>query len=115
MGKSEEERQSIVVQKHPCLYNKAIPPFHNKNEKKNAWEVVGKELNFGSGEYAKNAFRSLHTKYVRRKNTLKESKKSGTGSEKVKKAEKDIREYLFLSWLDNFAYERNSKCNLQHD
>ena len=24
-------------------------------------------------------------------------------------------EYLFLSWLDNFVSEKNSKCNLQHD
>ena len=31
------------------------------------------------------------------------------------KAEKDMREYLFLSWLGSFAYERNNKCNLQHN
>ena len=26
-----------------------------------------------------------------------------------------MREYLFLSWLDDFVSERNSKCNRQHD
>ena len=31
------------------------------------------------------------------------------------KAEKDMREYLFLSWLDSFVYERNNKCNLQNN
>ena len=65
MGKSEEEHLSIVVQKCPYLHNKVIPAFHNKNEIKNAWEAVGKEVNFASGEDAKNAFTSLRTKYVR--------------------------------------------------
>ena len=31
------------------------------------------------------------------------------------KAEKDMQEYLFLSWLDSFLYERNNKCNLQNN
>ena len=31
------------------------------------------------------------------------------------KAESDMREYLFLSWLDIFVYERNNKCNLQNN
>ena len=31
------------------------------------------------------------------------------------KAEKDMRECLFLSWLDSFVYERNNKCNLQNN
>ena len=31
------------------------------------------------------------------------------------KAKKDVREYLFLSWLDSFKYERNNKCNLQNN
>ena len=31
------------------------------------------------------------------------------------KSEKDMREYLFLSWLDNFAYERDNKCYLQNN
>ena len=31
------------------------------------------------------------------------------------KAESDMREYLFLSWLDIVVYERNNKCNLQNN
>ena len=31
------------------------------------------------------------------------------------KAEKGMREYLFLSWLDSFVYKRNNKCNLQNN
>ena len=52
---------------------------------------------------------------MRRKKTLKDLKRSGTDAEKVIKAEKDMREYLFLSWLDSFVYERNNKCNLQNN
>ena len=31
------------------------------------------------------------------------------------KTEKYMRGYLYLSWLDNFVYERNNKCNLQNN
>ena len=31
------------------------------------------------------------------------------------RTEKDMRQYLFLSWLDSFVYERNNKCNLQNN
>ena len=112
MGKADEERLVIGVQKYPCLYDKAASAFHNKSQKKNAWEAVAKDIGLEIGEAAKNAFTSLRTKYVRQKKTLK---RSGTDAEKVMKAEKDMREYLFLSWLDSFVYERNNKCNLQNN
>ena len=115
MWKADEERLAIGVQKYPCLYDKAVSAFHNKNQKKNAWEAVAKDIGLETGEAAKNAFTSLRTKYVRRKKTLKDLKRFGTDAEKVMKAEKDMREYLFLSWLDSFVYERNNKCNLQNN
>ena len=115
MGKADEERLAIGVQKYPCLYDKAVSTFHNKNQKKNAWEAVAKDIGLDTGEAAKNAFTSLRTKYVRRKKTFKELKRSGADAEKVMKAEKDMREFLFLSWLDSFVYERNNKCNLQNN
>ena len=115
MGKADEERLAIGVQKYPCLYDKAVSAFHNKNQKKNAWGAVAKDIGLETGEAAKNAFTSLLTRYVRRKKTLKDLKRSGTDAEKVMKAEKDMREYLFLSWLDSFVYERNNKCNLQNN
>ena len=31
MGKVDEERLSIGVQKYQCLYDKAVSAFHNKN------------------------------------------------------------------------------------
>ena len=115
MGKADEERLAIGVQKYPCLYDKAVSAFHNNNQKKNAWEAVAKDIGLETGEAAKNAFTSLRTKYVRRKKTLKDLKRSGTDAGKVMKTEKDMREYLFLSWLDSFVYERNNKCNLQNN
>ena len=115
MGKADEARLAIGVQKYPCLYDKAVSAFHNINQKKNAWEPVAKDIDLETGEAVKNAFTSLRTNYVKRKKTLKNLKRSGTDSEKVMKAEKDMREYLFLSWLDSFVYERNNKCNLQNN
>ena len=115
MGKVDEERRATGVQKYPCLYHKAVSAFHNKNQKKNAWEAVAKDIGLETGEAAKNAFPSLRTKYVRRKKNLKDLKRSGTDAEKVMKAEKVMREYLFLSWLDSFVYGRNNKCNLQNN
>ena len=52
---------------------------------------------------------------MRQKKTLKTQKRSNRDAEKVMKSEKDMREYLFLSWLDNFAYERNNNCYLQNN
>ena len=75
MGKADEERQAIGVQKYSCLYDKAVSVFHNKNQKKNVWEAVAKDIGLETGEAAKNAFTSLPMKYVRRKKTLKDLKK----------------------------------------
>ena len=44
MGKADEEQIAIRVQKYSCLYDKAASAFHNKNQKKNAWEAVAKDL-----------------------------------------------------------------------
>ena len=107
MGKADEERLAIGVQKYPCLYDQAVSAFHDKNQNNNAWEAVAKNIGIETSEAAKNAFTSLRTKYVRRKKTLKDLKRFGTDVEKVMKAEKDMREYFFLSWLDSFVYERN--------
>ena len=76
---------------------------------------MAKDISLETGETAKNAFTSLRTKYVRQKKTLKDLKRSGTDAEKVMKAEKDMRVYFFLCWLDSFVYERSNKCNLQNN
>ena len=78
MGKADEERLAIGVQKYPCLYDKAVSAFHNKNQKKNAWEAVANDIGLETGEAARNALTSLRTKYVRRKKTLKEDLDFGT-------------------------------------
>ena len=73
MGKAEEERLAITVEKYQFLVDKVISAFHNKTEKKNAWEKVKKDLGFEPAEAAKSDFTSLQTKYVRQKKTLKDS------------------------------------------
>ena len=46
MGKVQEELLA-------CLYDKAIPVFYSKNENKNAWEAVRKDLGFEADEATK--------------------------------------------------------------
>ena len=103
MGKANEERLAIAVQKYPCLQDKAVSAFRNKNQKKNTREAVAKDIGLELGEAAKNAFTSLRTRYVRQKKTLKDLKRSGSNAEKVMKAENDMWEYLFLRWFDSFV------------
>ena len=50
MGKADEERLAIGVQKYPRLYDKVVSAFHNKNQKKNAWEAVAKDIGLQTGE-----------------------------------------------------------------
>ena len=50
LGKADEERLAIGVQKYSCLYNKAVSAFHNKNQKKNAWVAAAKDIGLETGE-----------------------------------------------------------------
>ena len=63
----------------------------------------------------KECFHESSNEICETKEDLKDLKRSGTDAEKVMKAEKDMREYLFLNWLDCFVYERNNMCNLQNN
>ena len=83
MGKAEEERLANGVHKYPAFHNQH---FIIKIKRK----VLGKDIGLETGEAAKNAFTSLRTKYVRRKKTLKDLKRSGTDAEKVMKTEKNM-------------------------
>ena len=56
MGKADEERLAIGVQKYPCLYDKTVSAFHNKNQKKNTWEAVAKDIGLETGEAARHSF-----------------------------------------------------------
>ena len=53
MGKADEERIVIGVQKYTCLYDKALSAFHNTNQKKNALEAVAKDIGLETGEAAR--------------------------------------------------------------
>ena len=59
MGKVDEERLAIGVQIYPCLYDKVVSAFYDKNQQKNAWEAVVKDIGLETGEAAKNALTSL--------------------------------------------------------
>ena len=77
--------------------------------------MVGNNLGFKTGEAAKHAFTSHQTKYLRRKKTLKNLKRSGTAAEEVMKAEKDMQECLFLGWTILCMKEKNNLQNNEED
>ena len=58
MGKADEKRLAIGVQKYSCLYDKAVSAIHNKNQTKDAREAVAKDIGLETGEAAKNAFKN---------------------------------------------------------
>ena len=104
----EEEKLAVCVQGYCALYNKAEPYFHNKNEKQNTWGKFADDLQLGSWKEAL-AFTSLRSKYNRRKKNLKDCHRSGTSSDRVQKAEKDLNEYSFLFLLNSVIYERKGR------
>ena len=54
-------------------------------------------------------FTNLKKRYLKKRNELKLSKKSGTSAEAVLKAEKTFKPYQFLVWLDDFIQLRKGK------
>ena len=64
------------------------------------------------GTKAQVLFANLKKRYLKKRNELKLSKKSGTSAEAVLKAEKNFKPYQFLVWLDEFLQLRKGKTNL---
>ena len=46
-----EKELSITVQKYSVIFDKSNVDFHSNDVKKNAWEVVAKELGLENGKY----------------------------------------------------------------
>lgn len=42
---------AFSAQKYPCLFDKAIPSFLNKNESNNACEAVAEDIQLESGKF----------------------------------------------------------------
>ena len=57
----------------------------------------------------------MKKRYLKKRNELKASKKSGTSADEVARAEKNFRPYQFLSWLDDFVQIREGRTNLPTD
>lgn len=66
---------------------------------------------FPTGE-ASRKWDNLKKKYNRKKNNLKKKSASGAGLADVESCIKDLKEYSFLSWLDQHSALRESKTNI---
>lgn len=64
------------------------------------------------GESAKSSFENFKKRYLKKRNALKKTNKSGTSSAVVDKAKKDIEPYKFFSWIDAYLRARSTKTNL---
>ena len=54
----------------------------------------------------------MKKKYQRKKKDLKDANKSGTSTEVISKAQKSLRPYEFMKWLDDFIQTRQGRSNL---
>ena len=63
-------------------------------------------------ETAEKAFDNLKKKYSRKRLNYQTAMRSGAGTNDVKEAQKELLEYAFLSWLDQYIRPRKSKSNI---
>ena len=61
---------------------------------------------------AKSAFENLKKRYFKKRCEFKKSQKSGTSWEEVEKAEAELRQFSFLTWLCRFIRLRETKSNV---
>lgn len=64
---------------------------------------------------AKSAFENLKKNYTKKRSNVRNSKRSGTSREAVEKAENELRQWSFLTWLDDFVQPRVSKSSFDVD
>ena len=55
---------------------------------------------------------NLKKKYFRKRKDWEDPNKSGTSASAVKKAEKTLKPYAFLSWLQKYTQFRQGRNNL---
>ena len=83
--------------------------FHNKNETQNGWGKITGELQLGSWKEAKLAFTSFRSKYNRCKKKFKHCNHSGTISDRLQKAKKDLVQVTFAkSEAEKFINQNQS-------
>ena len=64
---------------------------------------------------AKPAFKNLKKIYTKKWSNLRNSKKSRTSREAVGKAENELRQCSFLTWLDDFVQPQASRSSFHVD
>ena len=69
-------------------------------------------FNFFLAERAKSSFENLKKRYFKKRCASKKSQKSGTSRSEVEKAEAELRQFSFLTWLDPFIRLRETRSNI---
>ena len=64
---------------------------------------------------AKSPFENLKKSYTKKRSNLRNSKKSGTSREAVEKAKSELRQWSFLTWLEDFVQKRASRSSFHVD
>ncbi|XP_065072266.1 uncharacterized protein LOC135696710 [Rhopilema esculentum] len=104
----EEENLGNEVKKYPCLYDKTIASYKDIESISNAWKEIENVLGLPEGEGAKR-YENLKKRYSKKKMAFKYAWALGEGTPLVEAAEKDLKQYDFLNWLN--AHLRLRKPN----
>ena len=109
----EEEKLSETVRNFPVLYDKSHTGYKERDAVKNAWTEVANSLEFIEDWHdAKNSYEIFKKRYLKKRNLLRKTDKSGTSSASVEKAQRDFNPYQFFSWIDIYLRPRESKTNV---
>ena len=111
MGLAEDEKLAECVRQYELLYNKSLTDYKDKRLKDAHWGKIDEALGNPAGSSASN-WTLLLNRYSRRRMALRAVNVSGQGAEQVRKANKDMEEYKFLSWYDAFVRPKKSRTNL---
>ena len=64
---------------------------------------------------AKTSFENLEKNYTKKRSNLRNAKRSGSSRESVEKAENEIRQLKFFTWIDQFIQPRSSRSSFDTD
>ena len=96
-----DEKLSEAVRAYPCIFDKADAGHKDRQVVANAWEAIANKLGKSTKEVNR-LFDNLKKRFLKRRNDLKLSKRSGTSREAKAQAQKKMDQFNFMIWLEPF-------------
>ena len=96
----DEERLAEEVRGYRVIYMKDHDDHKDRNIVLNAWRSIANTLEFTTIEEARSAFSRLKKKYLEKRNKLRKLKRSGAGRKQIELAEKQLKKYEFMTWIN---------------